>query len=1251
MESYSKRLLIQLAKAYPATNNRNTNAMACSLFLDGIRCNITGPILAGFRDTRGDDDETSFSELLNHAIGLELNYKLTKDRKNFSKTQTADKPRSTKWSDAREHFENRSSQPVLVPAAAHLTIPQVNMTQATPDGRQGYGNSQNGANRSSQDTRYQYNNGQKNGYSPRSPSKYNPNFKPTCFYCLQRFSHFYTDCPDRQKDAEANQLINSRATFTLARDAYFANRRPKTPDSQKEGRSSPPDHSDPPHSINMVWAEADNMGRMGPARKYGQSIVHSIEAVDRQAPNHDENTSSDSSRESGVAEISEIDVSAVITQPFPVASSNVGEIQTPQPEILGEIFPFTEDSDTDEDTSSETEIKCVHSISPNQDSSLPAGTERPSVQGMLQVAQAAENIMAEALKNVDEDAAIMQMDRVLKRPRDTTVKIPVHLETQVTDISLPGDSRCWIAPMLFEGQLIMFLIDTGSNVSIINAKTYDSRYKDRPLSDWYGKINHAGSEGLHILGCMEGSLEFTRSAIPFDFAVAKIGWSDAILGMDFLNRPEVDWDPKKGTIDIHTAAEDYRIHLIRPPTPGLFIGYVEETMILPPRAHSKIQVTVVRNGLALTKEHLVVASSAFHFGGGLQVPSVMTRVGGAYWKNTIAVTNFSNDELTLPRGLMVVVAEEIDEPLPQTTNMLYWPDNELDDIPAPSAEELYVRVAEFKMDNGTHLPDHLTELYESSVAEITDPCKRTLVKQLLIDYADAFSAPGETLPGTTAMVHRINTGDHPPIRQRLRRMGPVRDAVTEAELTKLREKGVVVPSTSPWRSPVVLVKKKNGEIRFCIDFRELNQCTVKDSYPLPRIDATLEALAGSQWFCSMDLTSGFWQIPLHEDDQHKTAFATKSGLYEFIVMPFGLCNASATFERCMENILRGLCWQDCLVYIDDIITAGSTIEQTIHRTGLVLDRLIKAQLKLRPDKCSLFKTSLKFLGHVVSAAGVQPDPLKTTAMFNRPSPKTKEDVRSFLGSAGYYRAHIENYAKKAAPLSMLLRKESEWTWGPEQQQAYEALRQDLTSEPILGYPVNSPEGWILDTDASDYALGAVLSQMQDGKEVAISHASMTLSETQARYCVTKKELLALQWSLQHFQPYLYGRKFLVRTDHKSLLAWRKIGLKGHMEIERWINQIDLFHFDIEHRPGKHHGNADWMSRPPRDKDETATPKKENDEYTLRYPCMKKPCICKDLIDKKLVPDPYPGEPSFLNYPTVEAAMQATCTQGWDRLRL
>ena len=238
-------------------------------------------------------------------------------------------------------------------------------------------------------------------------------------------------------------------------------------------------------------------------------------------------------------------------------------------------------------------------------------------------------------------------------------------------------------------------------------------------------------------------------------------------------------------------------------------------------------------------------------------------------------------------------------------------------------------------------------------------------------------------------------------------------------IQKMLKDGVIEESTSPWSSPVVLVAKKDGSLRFCVDYRKLNDVTKKDSYPLPRIDDTLSTLAGSRWFSTLDLRSGYWQVGLHPDDNEKTAFSTGSGLYQFTVMPFGLCNAPATFERLMEFVLRGLTWKTCLVYLDDMMVMGRNFREHLENFQEVFGRIRNAYLKLNPKKCLLFQKEVKFLGHVVSSDGIQTDPDKISAVRDWPKPSNIHELRSFLGICTYYRRFVEGFADIAKPLHQL----------------------------------------------------------------------------------------------------------------------------------------------------------------------------------------------------------------------------------------
>jgi transposase InsO family protein len=361
----------------------------------------------------------------------------------------------------------------------------------------------------------------------------------------------------------------------------------------------------------------------------------------------------------------------------------------------------------------------------------------------------------------------------------------------------------------------------------------------------------------------------------------------------------------------------------------------------------------------------------------------------------------------------------------------------------------------------------------------------------------------------------------------------------------------------------------------------VNSLTIKDSYPLPRIDDSLDSLrgtSGERWFSTMDLASGYWQVGMDPADAEKTAFVTHEGLFQFKVMPFGLCNAPATFERLMESVLAGLHWKICLVYLDDIITFSDSFSGHLTNLAAILERLHSAGLKLHPGKCSFFRHEVKYLGHVVTKHGISTDPDKTAAIQKWPQPRNVHEVRCFLGTCSYYRRFIRNFADLARPLHQLTRKDVPFIWTEECTAAFGSLKTALQSPPVLAYPTREGE-YILDTDASAFAISGVLSQMQDGEEHVISYFSQGLTKEERRYCVTRRELLAVVKSVKHFHSYLYGICFTVRTDHSSL-QWLLRFKNPEDQLARWFEMLGTYNFTIQFRPGRLHGNADGLSRIP-----------------------------------------------------------------------
>lgn len=392
------------------------------------------------------------------------------------------------------------------------------------------------------------------------------------------------------------------------------------------------------------------------------------------------------------------------------------------------------------------------------------------------------------------------------------------------------------------------------------------------------------------------------------------------------------------------------------------------------------------------------------------------------------------------------------------------------------------------------------------------------------------------------------------------------------------KKGIIKKSYSPWSSPVVLVTKKNGKVRFCIDYRKLNQITKKDNHPIPRIDDMLTQFNGSQWFTSIDLKSGYWNVMMDEKDKEKTAFITPFGLYQFEVMPFGLCNAPATFQRMMQHVLGDLIYTKAPVYLDDVNIHSETFEQHLLDLQEVFDLIRKANLKLSKEKCHFCKDEIEFLGYVVGKDGIKTDEKKIEKVRNFPRPKDITQLRGFLGLSGYYRRFVKDYSKWCKPLTTLLQKDQPYVWGKDQQKAFETIKQKLITSPVLIYPdFNKP--FRLYTDASGIALGAVLQQKaEDGKEHPVAFLSKTLTTAEQKYHSTELECLAAKWAVEELQSYLKYQKFTIISDYGNLKYWFDNFKEERGRRGRWRMFMQPFNFNVEYKKGVENKVADALSR-------------------------------------------------------------------------
>lgn len=477
------------------------------------------------------------------------------------------------------------------------------------------------------------------------------------------------------------------------------------------------------------------------------------------------------------------------------------------------------------------------------------------------------------------------------------------------------------------------------------------------------------------------------------------------------------------------------------------------------------------------------------------------------------------------------------------------------------------------------------------------------LNQLLDKHRAVFSVHDGDYGYTTTVTHCIPTGDAPPMKQRHRRVPPHVFQEVKQHIQDLVAQGVLKESCSPWASPAVIVLKKDGSVRFCCNYRRLNTVTHRDAYPLPRIEESLDALGNAKLFSSLDLTAGYFQVAVAERDQEKTAVTTPFGLYQWTRMPFGLCNAPATFQRLMTAVLGDLTFDFLLVYLDDVLVFSHDFEDHCTKLDRVFGRLREHGLKLKPRKCFLLKAEVKFLGHIVSAAGVQVDTDKIKALKDWPVPRTVKEVRQVIGFMSYYRRFVPHFAQVAQPLHALMGKAkkgfakaqpSPFQWTAECQAAFDELRERLMAPPVLAYPdLQLP--FIVTTDGSHLGVGAVLSQCQEGVERVIAYASRGLRGSErndSHYSAFKLELLALKWAVtEKFRDLLLYSQFTVVTDHNPLHYLDTANL-GAVE-QRWVAQLAEYDFVVHYKPGRSNQNADALSRVPgRQKPEMADTEKD-----------------------------------------------------------
>ena len=458
------------------------------------------------------------------------------------------------------------------------------------------------------------------------------------------------------------------------------------------------------------------------------------------------------------------------------------------------------------------------------------------------------------------------------------------------------------------------------------------------------------------------------------------------------------------------------------------------------------------------------------------------------------------------------------------------------------------------------------------------PSERQSLLALVERYPECFAWNGEL--GTCGLIeHHIELTTNVPVRRPAYKVAHADREFIEKEIREMLEKDVIEPSVSPYAAGVVLVPKKSGETRFCVDYRGLNLVTRADHYPLPLARSEIfDTLGEAKIFSCLDCQQGYWQVSVAEEDRHKTAFRCFLGLFQFKRIPFGLKTAPSTYQRLMAHILSGYTGKFCHCFIDDIIVFSNTFEDHLEHLRLVFLRLKDAGIKLKPTKCVLAKEKVQYLGHVISPGEIRPDPDNVSKIRDLEAPTTVKQVRTLLGMASYYRSFVKDFSKRARPLTELTRQDVAFRWGEEEESAFEDLKEALTTEPVLTLP-DFTKPFILMTDGSSTGLGAVLGQHKDGepRERVISYASRRTNRLEESYSACELECLALVWATKHFREYILGRTTEVITDHWAL-KWLQDLRNPNPRLQRWRIALQEFDLTISHKPGKQHRNADFLSR-------------------------------------------------------------------------
>jgi hypothetical protein len=733
--------------------------------------------------------------------------------------------------------------------------------------------------------------------------------------------------------------------------------------------------------------------------------------------------------------------------------------------------------------------------------------------------------------------------------------------------------------------VVSVMWDSGSPFTLMSAHVYRKLYSHRKYNkSKLTNILGVGDHPLDIVGEVQISVAVHKTTAQVKFLIVEGITTDYIMGTDVMHAMRIDLLFGKRCLAIG-GVDELPFELV--PTPLVPLLFPVKDFVLPAKSRVRVACKTAMDNELLTTvlgqeykllPEMFAVTRDINLDPDIDVTSPVAFLDS---EGYIVIELLNNDSI----GIFIHATDVIGRVAPMVVSSAKVVDS--------SKKSIYSMRNEIKI-NFADIQDEYTVPWRQPFPEVIEHIKNrqfeesslsTVEKEdlraLLLEYADVFAVTNDQLGHVTIVKHVIDTGDQRPVAQKAYKVAYEDQQKIQRHCMKNVKAGLMSPSIGPWANPVFIIDSKathDPDGRMVGDFRKLNSITKKDRYPLPLINETLQSVAGSDLITTADACHGYLQIALEEKDKEKTALITSQGLFQWERMPWGLCNAPATFQRLMDILFADLKGKTIEDYIDDLCahTKGGWAE---HKKALkiLFNRLRYAHMVLKLSKCKFGVTRVSFLGHIVGRHGIETDPAKVKSIQEMAIPKDLKQLRHFLGLAGYYRRFIKDYAKIVLPLLLLFKKDVEWKWTAECTTAFNTLRQCLMTAPILR-PPNWEKPFILHTDANGDTIAGILSQMDDdGKEYVIAYYSRNLLKSERNYTITEKECLAVVDSIKHFRYYISGHETTVFTDHKAL-TWLLSSFNLDGRIARWITFLTRFNLIIKYRPGEKHVNVDAITR-------------------------------------------------------------------------